>query len=61
MMNIKKEYFIQNYKELYLTLFRSMTTTIEFLQKAQQKTEEMYIKMEGGKKETKTTIFKKKK
>ena len=32
-----------DYKEMYLTLFRAMTKSIDILQEAQQKTEEMYI------------------
>ncbi len=32
-----------DYKEMYLTLFRSITKAITILQEAQQQTEEMYI------------------
>lgn len=32
-----------DYKEMYQTLFRSMTKAITILQEAQQVTEEMYI------------------
>ncbi len=32
-----------NYKEMYVTLFRSQTKAIDLLQKAQQETEDMYI------------------
>ena len=32
-----------NYKELYFTLFHQVTETIEALQKAQQRAEELYI------------------
>lgn len=32
-----------DYKEMYLTLFRSITKVITILQEAQQQTEEMYI------------------
>lgn len=35
------------YKEMYLSLFRSITHAISILQSAQQETEEMYIKDEG--------------
>jgi hypothetical protein len=32
-----------DYKEMYMTLFRETTKAITILQKAQQKTEEIYI------------------
>lgn len=33
---------MQDFKELYFTLFNSITKVIALLQEAQQKTEEMY-------------------
>jgi len=35
-----------DYKEMYLELFRHVTAAIHILQKAQQKTEEMYVNHE---------------
>jgi hypothetical protein len=35
--------FMENYKQMYLTLFRKVTYVISLLQKVQQETEEMYI------------------
>ena len=35
-----------DYKEMYFVLFREVTKAIEHLQKAQQITEEMYMKSE---------------
>ena len=35
-----------DYQEMYLTLFRAMTKSIEILQLAQQKTEELYLSAE---------------
>ena len=34
---------MENYKEMYLNLFRAVTDTIEILKKAQQECEEIYI------------------
>ncbi len=36
-----------DYKEMYLTLFRSITQAIALLQEAQRQTEEMYISAEA--------------
>lgn len=36
-----------NYKEMYLSLFRDVTNAIELLQKAQVKTEEMFISFDN--------------
>ena len=35
--------YVPDYKEMYLTLFRSTTQAINLLQEAQRQTEEMYI------------------
>ena len=37
-----------DYKEMYFTLFREVTKTIEHLQKAQQIVEDMYIESEDN-------------
>ena len=37
---------MENYKEMYLTLFIAITDEIERLKKLQQKVEEMYINQE---------------
>ena len=37
---------MENYKEMYLTLFNAITDEIERLKKLQQKVEEMYINQE---------------
>lgn len=34
---------MEDYKEMYYELFNAISDAIELLQKAQQKTEEMYI------------------
>lgn len=35
---------MEDYKKMYFELFNAISDAIELLQKAQQKTEEMYIK-----------------
>ena len=37
---------MENYKEMYLTLFNGITDEIERLKELQKKVEEMYIKAE---------------
>jgi hypothetical protein len=37
---------MEDYKEMYLTLFREVGKAIEVLQKAQQTTEDMYVEAE---------------
>ena len=37
---------MENYKEMYLTLFNAITDEIERLKELQQKVEEMYINQE---------------
>lgn len=37
---------MENYKEMYLTLFNAITDEIERLKEIQQKVEEMYINSE---------------
>ena len=37
---------MENYKEMYLTLFNAITDEIERLKKLQQRVEEMYINQE---------------
>ena len=37
---------MENYKEMYLTLYNAITDEIERLKKLQQKVEEMYINQE---------------
>ena len=43
----KGEMIMNRYKEMYLILFNAITDAIEILQKAQKKTEEIYMKMEN--------------